>query len=138
LKAFVLDCSVTMAWCFDDEANEQSDQALVLLKNGKAVVPAIWPLEVLNVLHVSERKKRISVSQSNTFISLLNALPIEIDMSLHDSLNKTILEISRQYSISAYDAAYLELAKRRTIPLFSFDKILIETAKKFDVEINPL
>ncbi len=127
-----------MAWCFDDEANEQSDQALVLLKNGKAVVPAIWPLEVLNVLHVSERKKRISVSQSNTFISLLNALPIEIDMSLHDSLNKTILEISRQYSISAYDAAYLELAKRRTIPLFSFDKILIETAKKFDVEINPL
>jgi predicted nucleic acid-binding protein len=130
LKTFVLDCSITMAWCFADEANDRSDEVLELLKESNAIVPSIWTLEVINVLHVAERKKRITPTQSNTFINLLAALPIEVDMSLNDLPNKQILEISRKYKISAYDAAYLELALRKKVPLFSFDMALCIAAKK--------
>lgn len=136
MKSFVLDCSVTMAWCFSDEANECSDEALRLLKNSKAVVPSVWSLEVINVLRTCERKNRINTAQSNTFIQLLNALPIEIDVNQNELPNKNILEISRKYSISAYHAAYLELSLRRNIPLISFDKILCEAAEKAGISLQ--
>ncbi len=135
MKTFVLDCSVTMSWCFAGEANEYADKILELLKETKALVPSIWSLEVINVLHVSERKKRITVSQSNNFVNLINALPIEIDMSVEELPNRRILEISRKYSLSAYDAAYLELAIRKNIPLSSFDKILCTAAEKAGVDL---
>lgn len=136
MKTFVLDCSITMAWCFEDEANEESDEALILLKEMKAIVPGVWPLEVMNVLWVGERKNRITNTQANTFIHLLNALPIEVDIPLMDVLNKNVLEISRTYSISAYDASYLELALRKNIPLFSADKMLSNAAKKAGISVN--
>lgn len=136
MKLFVLDCSVTMAWCFEDESNAMSDKILASLKESKAMVPSIWPLEVINVLRVGERKKRLSASQSNTFINLLRGLPIEVDMNPIDLPNQSILEISREYSISAYDAAYLELALRKNLPLVSFDKILCEAAKNAGIEIK--
>lgn len=136
MKLFVLDCSVTMAWCFEDESNATSDKILASLKESKAMVPSIWPLEVINVLRVGERKKRLSASQSNTFINLLRGLPIEVDMNPIDLPNQSILEISREYSISAYDAAYLELALRKNLPLVSFDKILCEAAKNAGIEIK--
>ena len=68
MSHFVLDCSVTMAWCFDDEANEYADDCLKRLKKESAIVPAIWSLEVINVLHVAERK---SVLQHHSLIPSL-------------------------------------------------------------------
>lgn len=124
-----------MAWCFDDEANKDSDESLKRLREGSAIVPAIWSLEVINVLRVGERKKRITASQANTFIGLLNALPIEVDTSLDELPNKRIMDIARKYSISAYDAAYLELALRKGFPLASFDKLLCDSARKAGVAI---
>lgn len=119
-----------MAWCFDDEANPQSDKILMQLKTLKVLVPNIWALEVMNVLRVGERKKRISFSQSNTFMNLLSNLPIEIDDDANTIIHKRILDISREYDISSYDAAYLELALRKNIPFISFDKALMLAAKK--------
>lgn len=135
MKAFILDCSTTMAWCFADETNEQADTILNLLKDTKAFVPNIWSLEVINVLRVGERKKRISIDQSNNFISLINTLPIEIDMGVNELPNRKILEISRKYLLSAYDASYLELAIRKGIPFSSFDKILCAAAKKAGIDL---
>lgn len=137
MKFFVLDCSVTMAWCFEDEKNDFSDKLLKSLNSSKAIVPAVWSLEVQNVLYVAERKKRISREQSTIFINFLNELPIEIDLTLSDFINKKILEISRKYSISAYDAAYLELALRKDIPFASLDKMLNDASKKAGVSIRP-
>lgn len=133
--AFVLDCSVTMAWCFADEANEQSDKALSLLTQSKALVPNLWSIEVVNVLSVAERKQRLTAIQSNTFINLLQALPIEIDIHNNGLPNTRVLEISREHQISAYDASYLELAERKNIPLASFDKALCEAAKASGISI---
>jgi predicted nucleic acid-binding protein len=125
-----------MAWCFDDESSEYSDEILKHLRQGSAIVPAVWHLEVINVLRVGEKRKRISQSQAETFISLLNALPIEVDMGLDELPNRSIMDFSRKYSISAYDAAYLELALRKGLPLISFDKMLCEAAKKAGILIR--
>lgn len=127
-----------MAWCFEDEANDDSDRILDFLRESKALVPFIWPLEIINVLRVGERKNRISTSQSNTFIRLLNALPIEVDLDIQSLINKNIIEISREYAISSYDAAYLELALRKDIPLVSFDKLLCEAANKAEIKVNDI
>ena len=133
MSYFVLDCSVAMAWCFEDEANEKSQNCLQYLKKSKAVVPSIWSLEVMNVLQVSEKKKRIQAEQSNLFIKLLSILPIEVDLS--SNLNKGITTISREYGLTTYDAAYLELAVRKKIPLASLDKLLCRMAKMANVEL---
>src|SRR5262249_23277848 len=79
LSHFVTDCSVTMAWCFEDEANDYTDAILQRLLYEEAIVPSLWPLEVSNVLLVGERQKRITQAETTKFIGLLNALPIVID-----------------------------------------------------------
>lgn len=135
MSSFVLDCSVTMAWCFADEENDNAKRTLNCLKQTKAVVPNIWALEVNNVLRVAERKKRITVTQSNTFIHLLNALPIEMDKGLNEHPSLYLLDIARQFDLSVYDAAYLELALRHSIPLASFDQLLCGAAKKANIAL---
>lgn len=130
MKKFVLDCSVTMTWCFEDEATESAEHSLALLKEMTAIVPSIWVVEVMNVLRVAERKNRINVSSADHFIRFLNTLPIILDSGLNHFLNTSILAISRKHSLSAYDAAYLEIALRYNIPLVSFDKNLCAAAKK--------
>jgi predicted nucleic acid-binding protein len=119
-----------MSWCFEDESAAAANEILALLKDGKAIVPHIWRLEISNVLAVAERNKRIKHSDSEIFIDLLNKLAIEIDDGLSGLLNMQILTICRKHNLSAYDAAYLELAKRYDVPLATFDKTLSRSAKK--------
>ena len=76
---FVLDCSVTMAWCFDDEATPYTDGVRDSLADMRAVVPSIWPLEVANATIVGERRKRLDEARSRRFFVLLEALPIVLD-----------------------------------------------------------
>ncbi len=135
MKKFVLDCSVTMTWCFEDEATESAEDSLALLKEMTAIVPPIWSIEVMNVLRVAERKNRINIASADHFIRFLNTLPIILDSGLNHCLNTSILAISRKHSLSAYDAAYLEIALRYNIPLISFDKNLCAAAKKEGVAL---
>ena len=76
---FVLDCSVTMAWCFADEATLYTDGVRDSLANVRAVVPSLWPLEVANATIVGERRKRLDEARSSGFIALLSGLPIIVD-----------------------------------------------------------
>ena len=129
IKMFVLDCSVTMAWCFEEESADASKQVLYLLKNMKAIVPAVWSLEVSNVLRVAERKSRINLADSDSFINMLNKLPIEVDIGLSSMFNKQLIAITRKHHLSSYDAAYLELALRYNVPLATFDSALRQAAQ---------
>jgi predicted nucleic acid-binding protein len=70
---FVIDSSVAMAWCFEDEASDATDAVLDRLNEECAVVPAIWPLEVANVLLVAERRGRLSEAQASRFLELLSS-----------------------------------------------------------------
>lgn len=134
---FVLDCSMTMAWCFEDESSEHAMTILESLKNTKAIVPTIWPLEVVNVLLLARKNKRITELQSTSFIDALSALPITVDPSTTFRAMHSILVLAAQSNLTIYDAAYLELAIREEIPLFTLDKSLMNAAKKLNIALQP-
>ena len=135
--SFVLDCSITMAWCFDDESNDYTDTILDNFKKSTAIVPTIWPLEVANVLLLSKKRKRITEIQSANFIDALSALPISVDPSTSTKAMHSIFVIANQSDLTIYDAAYLELAIREEIPLLTLDSKLTQAAKKYHVPVNP-
>ena len=134
--AFVLDCSVTMSWLFEDESSPQTDKILELLEVFPAVVPTIWPLEVANVLLIAGRKKRITPIQGASFIDALANLPIYIDESTTARAMHSIFTLANQKNLTIYDAAYLELAIRESIPLATQDKDLIKAAKNLNIPLS--
>jgi predicted nucleic acid-binding protein len=131
VNRFALDCSMTMAWCFEDEATPYSESVLEALAEGEAVVPPIWSLEVANVLVVGERKKRLLPAQSLRFVELLQSLPITLDADVRPL--GEILGLAREQGLSSYDASYLDLAVRTGLPLASLDGPLLEAAARFGV-----
>lgn len=126
MTCFVLDCSVAMSWCFDDEANIYADDVLSSLITAEAIVPALWPIEVANVLVVAERRKRLTEAQIMRAVALLQALPIRVDEATAQQALGATLTLAREHSLSGYDAAYLELAMRGGLPLATVDKKLTQ------------
>src|SRR3989339_843847 len=104
---FVIDNSVVMAWCFEDEASEYAQSVLASLQEAKALAPAIWPLEVGNVLLVAKRKKRLNEASQSRFLSLLRALPIQVVQESPERMLGEILALAQEYQLSTYDASYL-------------------------------
>jgi len=122
--AFVLDGSVTLAWFFEDEAGGYAEAVEDGLEHAAAVVPSLWALEVANALLTGERRKRTTEAQATQFADLLGLLPITVDDQAHTQAFGTILSLARAHHLSAYDAAYLELAMRRGLPLATLDRKL--------------
>jgi predicted nucleic acid-binding protein len=133
--AFVLDCSVTMAWCFEDEASLYADQVLERLAEEEALVPSLWALEVSNVLIVGERRKRIQPADSARFLAMLSDLPIRMEQDIPGRTFHTVLPLAREQRLSAYDAAYLELALRRGIPIATTDTKVRPAAQALGVPL---
>ncbi len=133
--AVVIDNSVVMSWCFGDEANQYADDVLESLRYVRAIVPCIWPLEVGNVLVVAERRGRLKNIDSIRFCELLSQLPIDIEHQSSETKMMEIFNIAREAQLSTYDASYLELALRKSLPLATLDKALLRAAGKFDIEI---
>lgn len=130
-----IDCSITMSWCFPDEAEPESLRVFDKLRIETVVVPELWFLEVVNVLQIAERSKRIPHDKSDAFISLLNTFSIEVDHEASSRAFEHILPQCRQHGLTSYDAAYLELALRRRLPLASLDTPLRAVAKKLGVKL---
>lgn len=133
----VIDNSVVMAWCFLDEGGVRADSILERLELGTAFVPAVWPLEVGNVLLVAERHRRLGEGASTRFLALLSELPIIVDPEPPERMFKEILALARQQKISTYDASYLDLAMRRGLPLATLDGKLKKAAQKCGVPLFP-
>jgi predicted nucleic acid-binding protein len=132
---FVLDNSVTMSWAFPDEANPYAQDVLTTLPGASAVVPSIWPLEAANVLLVGERRGRISRADSTSFVAILDSLSIGVDGETSERALKDTLDLARAQGLSVYDAAYLELAMRRGLPLATLDDKLKAAALAVGVAI---
>jgi predicted nucleic acid-binding protein len=131
--AMVIDTSLTMAWCFEDEATDDSDAILDRLTHDEAVVPGLWEFEVTNVLLVAERRKRITEAQAARFLDLLTQLPIRIDTSATDVT--ALMAAGRRHELSAYDAAYLVLAERLAAPLATLDDKLATAGRNAGVAL---
>ena len=125
---FVLDCSVTMAWCFEDEAGADADAALTALMGGAALAPSIWPLEVVSVLLVAERRGRLAHADAVRFLDLLRGLPVAVVETTFDVASRSVHALARRYGLSAYDAAYLDLAMREDARLATRDRALRRAA----------
>ena len=132
---FVVDNSIVMSWCFKDEANQYADAVLDSLSEATALVPSIWPLEVINVLLVAERRMRISEADSVRFTTLLSQLPIVVEYERAEQIMKDLLALARVKELSSYDASYLDLAMRKGLPLATLDKRLKEAATAVDVKL---
>lgn len=130
---FILDCSITMTWCFPDEATPSTLAIRDRLLQAECYVPRIWPLEVNNVLWCAVCKKKITDLQAIRFKSLLKELPIQVDLKASDLMNDIIFELAKTYHITCYDAAYLELALREELALATLDVKLKKAAKKAGV-----
>jgi predicted nucleic acid-binding protein len=128
MTRFVLDCSMTMAWCFSDEGGHRPESVLARLADSEAVVPSIWPLEVANVLAVCERRNRLSAADVAAFIGLLQKFVIHVDENTAKNAFGDVLSLARAHRLTAYDAAYLELALRTSCPLASLDAELNASA----------
>lgn len=135
VEHFVVDNSVVMSWCFKDETNNYADIVLSRLTEATAVVPSVWPLEVVNVLLVAERQKRISESDSIRFITLLSQLPIFVERERPENMMKALLALARTHNLSSYDASYLDLAMRKGVPIATLDNTLIKAAGRIDVPV---
>lgn len=133
--AFVLDASFILSWAFEDESTSFTDQVLTLLKENSALAPALWPFEVASALTTAERRGRIDVSQQAEFLEWLRQLPILIEHRPTIWLCQEILPLTRAYRLSAYDAAYLELALREGLPLATLDTELQAAAQAHSVPL---
>jgi predicted nucleic acid-binding protein len=130
VTAFVLDASIALAWCFVDEATPASDVLLDRLADEEAVAPALWRLEVANALAMAERRGRLSVAGLSRSVNLLRQLAIVIDHEASDRAFREILDTARSERLTAYDAAYLELALRLGLPLASKDSKLRKASSR--------
>lgn len=134
-RRFVLDASVACSWFFKDETNRYAESILDVLGEVTIVVPPLWHYEIANTLLVGERRGRSTSSQAAEFYGLLNRFSIETDrISVHNAWDRTTM-IGREYSLSSYDASYLEIATREQLSLASLDQRLNAAAVKEKVTL---
>ena len=133
--SFVVDCSIAMAWLFHDEATPKTTALLNRLETETALVPTWWFIEITNVLAMAERKGRIMARQSDAFIADLSKLGIERDSEAPDRAFTHLLALCRTHRLTSYDAIYLDLAVRRSLPLATLDEDLRKAAKKLGVAL---
>ena len=135
MNSVVVDASTALAWCFPDEASGYADDVLVALEGKTILVPAVWSLEVANAILVGERKKRLRLSEIRQFTTLLESLsPVQDTQPVSENV-VNVLPLARQYNLSAYDAAYLELSVRRGAQLATLDGKLRKAAQIAGVRI---
>src|ERR1700722_9830527 len=107
-ETLVLDASMAVAWCFEDETTALTEAVFENLTNGaQAVAPALWPYEVANSLAVAERRRRINFAGIRQFLERLAKFPISIDPGVASRAFGQVLSIAREHNLSVYDAAYL-------------------------------
>lgn len=131
----VLDCSIAMTWCFEDEATDATRAVLERMESEYALVPSLWRVEIANVLAITERRGRITRARATEFVEALAELSILVDEETSSRALGPILELARSQNLPSYDAAYLELAMRRGVPLATTDRALRAAAESAGVPL---
>lgn len=131
MSRFVIDASVVLTWCFPDENAAIAQHAADMFKKGgTAIAPSFWPHEVLNALLAGEKRKRISEDLVRSFLEDLATLPIVLEQFPAGIVFERIQRLSRDHGLTAYDAAYLDLALDNGLPLATLDADLIRACKR--------
>jgi predicted nucleic acid-binding protein len=133
--SFVVDASVGFAWVYQSQATSDTDKLLHEVAAGATVVvPGLWFLEMANVLLLAQRRKRLTAAQRQAALQKLAAMQLTVDEEgARQAFNK-ISELADSNGLTIYDATYLELALRRSLPLASRDEALKSAAKQCGVK----
>ena len=131
--AFVLDSSVALSWCFEDEVTEATLRIRERLSTERAVVPSLWLLEVAHVLLLGARRGRLTAEAAAEFADLLVGLPIDVVEPERDIAD--LMQLAAEHRLTAYDAAYLQVAAARRLPLATLDATLAGAARSAGVDL---
>jgi predicted nucleic acid-binding protein len=136
MAAFVLDASVALPWCFDDEAIAYTEGLLNRCAAGEEVmVASVWPLEITNGLLSAQRRGRITAERVEQFLIQLLRLRIYVEPFTTHQAVRDVRQLAQTYPLTAYDAAYLELALRYNLPLATLDTELKHAARAAGVRL---
>lgn len=136
MSQFILDASVVLTWCFPDENSEFARKIALMFEHGdSAIAPSFWPHEVLNALLVGEKRKRISGQLVRTFLSDLATVPVALVHFPAEAVFDRVNSLSRDHGLTAYEAAYLDLARIHGVPLATLDQDLVRACRKTGVEL---
>lgn len=133
--SFVLDSSVALSWCFKDEQTPEITQSLVRAKTNAIFVPALWHIEMANVLGIALRKGRLSEAELVLAMEMFNALELHTEKSRNPISISSMLRLMRAHTLTAYDATYLELAMRLDLPLATLDAEPIAASHRAGVNL---
>lgn len=131
----MLDSSVALAWCFEDEQTESTAELFERLGRESAAVPSLWFIELTNVLALSERKRRATQAKTAEFIALVQKFDLEVDQDGPGRAFNHVLDLCREHRLTAYDAMYLDLAIRKRLPLATLDDELRKAAKRANIPL---
>ncbi len=133
----VIDASIALAWCFEDEASPETDAVADTVRQRGAIVPGLFQLEIGNILLQAERKGRLTASDVAIRLALLGELPIATDPETAGRAWRDVMALARNHALTTYDAAYLELALRKGAGLATRDRALAAAAKGLGVTVLP-
>lgn len=125
--AFVIDCSVCIPWYIRDEASQFCDQLGLAVHRSEAWVPSLWRAELVSAVVNAQRRKRITGDQRRDVLKNANSLPLRIDHEMPSVIE--LSEFAAGHSLTAYEAVYFELARRRKLPLATLDAALVKAAR---------
>lgn len=137
MNRFLLDSSIALSWCFEDEVEPGAEAMLDALttRQWEAVVPALWFLEIANVLLLSEKRGRLTRSRRTDYLQILQDLPITSVAIPEARAYGALLNLAERYDLTIYDSCYLDLALEKHYPLATKDAALEKAAKKAGVPI---
>jgi predicted nucleic acid-binding protein len=135
MTGLVIDASSVLTWCFEDEGGPEADALIDRVVAEGAVAPGLWSLEIANGLIAGERRGRIKPAESAAFVAMIEELPIDADPATGGRALHETISLAREHRLSAYDAAYLELAMRRGLSLATSDRSLAAAAHRAGVAL---
>jgi predicted nucleic acid-binding protein len=133
--SLVLDASLTSSWFYEDERTPVTDAVLDRVAETGAMVPALWRLEIANAFQMAIRRKRIDAAFRDKAIAQLSQMAITADPDTSTYAWTATLQLADRFRITLYDAAYLELAQRSSLPLATLDEELRTAAQALGVAV---
>lgn len=133
----VIDASIALAWCFEDEASPATDAIADEVRRSGALVPGLFQLEIGNILLQAERKRRLSPAEVAARLTLLDMIAISTDPETAARAWRDVLALARAHRLTTYDAAYLELALRTNATLATRDEDLARAARALGLAVLP-
>lgn len=130
--ALIPDVSAILALAFDDEDAAYAGRVIETIAADEAVVPTLFWFEIRNALLMGERRKRLTPARTAAFLADLALLPFVVDDVPREGV---VMDLSRRYTLTVYDAAYLELAQRKGLPLATIDSALVKAARAASVGV---